>query len=423
MRMSRLFVMVLMVATSNSYANEIAKSELNSDSVERVAVVKVVQGAIAERVLADGLAQGIRREYLNFEKSGRVTLISTDSEGVTLREGSRVSGPTNNVKLGQLIASIDERADKERLNQTKASLQSAEQRVIQAKSNLIRSENNLNLANENFKRVESIYVKKLIPKKQFDIANTEKLNAEENIKSAKSELQAARSILNSQIASLNQAKVELEKNSLYAPFDGILRTVNIRMGDYVSGPTHSVTERDREAASAIVVVDTSQYEVSLNVPAHLATNVTEGQNVYIASSAHDLQKAASANFELGRFTKGKVYAVSPSISLDKRSIRVKVHTEYGSEYLQDGMFVSAWIYTSLKENVLLLPYSAVISHDNKHYVYLVRDGRAWLTPIEVGVYDERNIQIVSGLQAFEQVVTTGNHKLVHGSRIQVVEEH
>ncbi|WP_375752849.1 efflux RND transporter periplasmic adaptor subunit [Vibrio sp. HN007] len=423
MRKFSLLVLGITALSMQANANEITESDVEAITVERVAAIEVVQGTIAERVLAEGLAQGIRREYLSFEKGGRVTLISTDVNGVSLREGSQVKGPTKNEKFGQIIASIDERADKERLNQTMASLQAAEQRVVQAQSNLIRSENNLNLANEEFKRIESIYRKKLIPKKQFDVAKTERLNAEEGIKSAKSELSAARSDLDAQTASFNQAKVELEKTSIYAPFDGVLRTVNIRQGDYFSGPVQSVTERDREASSAVVIVDTSQYEATLNVPAYLAGSVSEGQTVYISSSAFELQQAANSDFKLGRFAKGKVYSVSPSISLDKRSVRIKVHTEEGAEYLQDGMYVSAWIFTSLKEDVLLLPYSAVMSHDNEFYVYVVRDGRAWVTPVQIGAYNNNNVEILSGLKPFDIVVTTGNHKLVHGAHIQVIKEH
>jgi HlyD family secretion protein len=388
----------------------------------KVAVIKVQRETISNWALAEGLSQGIRREYLNFEKSGRVTFIAKDNKKIQLREGSFVYGPSKNKKFGELIASIDERADSERLNQIQAGLNASGQQVLQAESSLIRSKNNLALSKSKFMRTQSIWEKKLISKSRFDVARNSLLNAEEAHKAAQAALSAEKSQLNSQQAILNQAKVSLEKTSIYAPFNGILRTVNIRQGDYFSGPGTGLTEREKESSAAVVVVDTSQYEITLNVPIYSGIDIQEDQQVYIGYSSLDISKAIESEFSFGKVAKGRVFSVSPSISLDKRAIEVKVHTSEGAQYLKDGMYVSAWILVSQQLDTLVVPFNAVMMRDNKPYVFVLKGEKAELKQVATGIIGHHKIQVTEGLQPGDLIVATGNHKLVNGSLVQVVEE-
>ena len=263
--------------------------------------------------------------------------------------------------------------------------------------------------------------KKLISKKLFDVARTELLNDQEMLTTANSELSAALSDRDSTQADLNQTKVELEKTSIYAPFDGVLRIMNIRPGDYFAGPAPASSEREKESTSAAVIVDTSEYEITLNVPAYAGDELAEGQLVYIGASPQTIRLAAKTEFTRGKVAKGYVFSVSPSISLDKRAITVKVHTEQGAEYLKDGMYVNAWILTSQKKNAKVIPHSALLMRDNKPFVFVLKDNRAWLRPITMGIFGDSSIEIINGLHLGDKVITTGKHKLVHGASVKVVE--
>ena len=419
MKLPMFFVWALCVTQmSNVFAQEVPT---NPSSIS-VSSVKAKTGVIYDWVLAEGLAQGIRREYLNFESGGKVTFIARDQKGLPVREGSFVYGPSSGSKLGQLLASVDERADSEALKQSKAELQTAKLRTIQAKSQLVRAQNNLELTESDFARTKVIWEKKLISKKQFDVAQTERLNSQEALRSAEAELEAAKSQELSVSAQLNQAKVKLEKASIYAPFDGVLRTVNIRKGDYISGPGMVTSDREREKNAAMVVVDNSQYEITLNIPSYLGDKLSENQSVYIGLSPAAISEAAQTQFTHGQVVEGSVFSVSPSISLAKRAIEVKVHTTNGAELLKDGLYVSAWILADKKEDAVVLPYSALVMRDNKSFVYVLdRLGKANLTRIKTGITGHYQIEVLQGLKPGMEVVTTGNHKLVDGTPVRVVE--
>lgn len=388
-----------------------------------VSVVEASSEDIYDWVFAEGLAQGLRREYLNFERGGKVTFIARDGKVIPLRAGTLVRGPKNGERYGQLLARVDERADTEQVHQNEAALVLARLGIEQAASQLQQAENNLALSQTSFTRTESIWKKKLIPKEKYESVRTELLNARESLRVAQANLKTAGSQEKSAIASLNQAKVGLEKTSIFAPFDGVLRKVNIREGDYIAGPGAGSSDRERESTSAMVVVDTSQYEITLNVPYFLGEKLSENQPVFFGWNSETLAQSAESQFEQGNVAKAYIFSVSPAISLDKRAIEVKVHTTAGADFLKDGLFSTAWILVDKKENALTIPYTSIITRDNQHFVYtLDSENNARLTPVQTGIESLDTVEILSGLTLGQKVIHTGNHKLVNGTPVRVVGE-
>lgn len=391
---------------------------------QKVAVeVKAVStSTIYDWAFSEGLAQGIRREYLNFEKGGKITFIAEDQNGIAVRAGSHVLGPKTGEKFGQLLARVDERTDLESVKNYEAALRSAQLSISLSESRIKQAQNNYNLAKTSFERTEAVWKQKLIPKEQYESSRTELLNAQETLKTAKTELANAKNQEKSAIAQLNQAKLGLEKTSIFAPFDGVLRKVNVREGDFWAGPSGSVSDREKEATSAMVVVDNSQYEVTLNVPYYAAGKLKENQPVYISWSSALLTQSAQSQFSDELVAKGRIFSVSPSISLEQRAIEVKVHTDQGAELLKDGMHVMAWILVDKKEQVLMVPNEAMVVRNNKPYVFVEQDGKAKLTKIETGIEGLDNVEVISGLTTGMKVITVGKHKLVDGTEIRLVQE-
>lgn len=262
----------------------------------------------------------------------------------------------------------------------------------------------------------------MIPKEQYESSRTELLNAEESLKTAKTELANAKNQEKSAIAQLNQAKLGLEKTSIFAPFDGVLRKVNVRKGDFWAGPAGGTSDREREATSAMVVVDNSQYEVTLNVPYYAAGKLRESQPVFISWSSALLTQSAQSQFSDEQVAKGKIFSVSPSISLEQRAIEVKVHTNAGAELLKDGMHVMAWILLDKKEQALMVPNEALVIRNNKPFVFIEIEGKAKLTAIETGIEGLGAVEVLAGLSAGDKVITVGKHKLVNGTEVRLVQE-
>jgi multidrug efflux pump subunit AcrA (membrane-fusion protein) len=66
---------------------------------------------------------------------------------------------------------------------------------------------------------------------------------------------------------------------------------------------------------------------------------------------------------------------------------------------------------------LIIPKSAV---NNNNEVYVVRDGCAYVQTVETGMSDDDNIEILSGLNKGDEVVTVGAYLLADGVQVRVV---
>ena len=386
----------------------------------RVNVMEIQPQRLAAWAFAEGTAEARNKAYLNFEQSGKVVHIGSQKDGSVLREGSRVFGPKDDVRLGQLLVSIDNRENSAQVEALEANLQSARERQREARAGLARANNDLEQAKRDHSRTRKIFEKGVVSRDEFDRSQTQLLNAETAVAAAESALKAVISEENSVAAELNRATVSLEKTSLFAPFDGVITGMNVDMDNYYYPPAGITTGREREATSGIVIVDDSSFEIQLEVPVSDAEKIKEGQTVYLANNDQALYRAAETNFENTTTVTGQVWSVSPSISLQSRSQLIKVRTNSDASSLRDGMFLKAWIATEEIPHTLVLPWSVLSFRDGSPYVYVINHEkeaeRRWLT---LGVQGLRDIQVISGLQAGDQVIVRGQHLVTDGSLVKV----
>ncbi|MFK0570806.1 efflux RND transporter periplasmic adaptor subunit [Endozoicomonas sp.] len=393
----------------------------------RVDVLQVMPGELSAWAFAEGTVEALQKAFLNFEQSGKVVHIGSLADGSPLREGVRVFGPNDDVRLGQLLARIDNRENTSEVVALEARLQSARERRKEAESGVHMAQNDKKQAEKDFARIEAIYQKGVVSRDEYDRYRTGMLNAQIGVEAAESSLQAAISEEKGVAADLNRATVNLEKTSLFAPFDGVITAMNVLQDNYYYPPAGISTNREREAASAIVVVDDSQYEIRLEVSEAEARLIKEGQLVYLAQDDRVLYDSVNSGFDQpgaeSSIVKGRVWSVSPSLSLQRRSRLVKVRTHGDAQAIQDGMFVRAWIATEQKTDVLTLPWQAISFRDGMPYVFVVKpENRVELRWLSIGIQGLLSLEVVSGLQDGDRVVVRGQHLLANDSSVAVINE-
>ncbi len=119
---------------------------------------------------------------------------------------------------------------------------------------------------------------------------------------------------------------------------------------------------------------------------------------------------------------GTVISVSPSVSPGERSIRVTIRIERGTNNLQDGEQISAWIATKEKENATVAPFNAIVSRDRANYVFVVNeaDGTVEQRQIEQGIEGLSKKEIIAGVEPGEKLVTEGKNRLVNGAPVEII---
>lgn len=134
----------------------------------------------------------------------------------------------------------------------------SEQQVNIAHAQISEAKARQELAEDNLKRHEKLYQVKAISRYELDIARTRAKTARTAVTSEKARLQAAKSGVKAAQARMNQARLPMERTSIYAPFDGVLTYVNIRKGDYFApNLVNTSSEENLLKTIPMVVIDRS----------------------------------------------------------------------------------------------------------------------------------------------------------------------
>ncbi|WP_026958641.1 efflux RND transporter periplasmic adaptor subunit [Aliagarivorans taiwanensis] len=400
--------------------------------IAKVEVVTVQPESISRWVFSEGTIKAKRKAFLDFEYPGKVVAIGTQQDGTELRAGSRVFGPQGELNHGQLLAQIDSRDNSAVVTSLQSQLQAVAAQRRELEARLLQAQNERTLNQQNYQRMKEVHQRGLISQDEFDRVNTAWLNAQASVTAAESALAAIDSEAKSLSAELNRATISLEKTSLFAPFDGVISAMNIVEDNHYYLPMSAASDRERELSSAIVVVDDSELEVRLEIAGRDADLIEEGQTVWLASDDQQLYQAAlqdggeqdseEQGSEAANVHQGRVWSVSPAFNLQQRSLTVKVRLSQQDGRLRDGQFVRVWIAAQNKPEVLALPLHALSFSGSEAFVFVVDEQmRVTIRDVELGIQGLNKVEVTNGLQVGDTVVTRGQHLLVEGAQVNLVE--
>ena len=185
---------------------------------------------------------------------------------------------------------------------------------------------------------------------------------------------------------LSDAKENLANYSIRAPFDGVISEIDVEKGDSVSSATILAT----------LVTNQKIAEISLNEID--AAKVKVGQK---ATLTFDALEDVSIT--------GKVLSIDTvgTVSQGVVSYGAKIYLDTQNEAVKPGMSVTADIITDAKQDVLIVPNSAVKSQGNSYYVELTEAiGGVRQQTVEIGLSNDTSTEIVSGLKEGDIVVTS-----------------
>jgi HlyD family secretion protein len=185
---------------------------------------------------------------------------------------------------------------------------------------------------------------------------------------------------------LTQAQISLEKATLKAPFTGIITAINVTVG------SSSITNNE---TVAMKLLNRNPLHIDFKLSENDVVKVQQDQNVELTiDSLPDWKQAGTVKYisPSSETTNGVVtYAVR--VNLDDKDQRVKV-----------GMTANVKIITAQKENVLLVPTSALLPKGSGHVVEVIgSDGKTKQVDVVTGISDGSQTEIVSGLTEGQQI--------------------
>jgi RND family efflux transporter MFP subunit len=220
---------------------------------------------------------------------------------------------------------------------------------------------------------------------------------------AKTAIEAAEAGTAAASAQIRTAEARLAKSLLASPMDGVVALRAVNVGDRV--------ENMGGGDPLFRIVDNRLLDLTVSVPSSRLASVRVGQVLEFATDALP-----------GRTFTGKVKFINPAIDAASRSARVVVEVPNRDGLLKGGSFVKGRVVVANRTDVLQVPREALVNWNvqlQTAEVFVVRGDQADVRVVKTGTSNGVAVEVVSGLQAGEQVVTRGGFALRAGDKVAV----
>ena len=185
-------------------------------------------------------------------------------------------------------------------------------------------------------------------------------------------------------ADIDIVREAVRKTEVRAPFSGKLGLKNISQGAFVTSATIVTT-----------ISQVSQLKIQFNVPEKYGSQLKNGQAI---------------NFTVDGSTKNftaNIMAAEVKMDENTRSLAIRALVKNSDPALIPGVFAKVRIVLGKNENAIMVPTIVVQPQGRKKLVYLYKGGKSIPADITTGIRDSSNVQVLTGLNIGDTVITTG----------------
>jgi RND family efflux transporter MFP subunit len=334
-----------------------------------VDLVKTTRAPLSEQILVVGNLIGLTTVDVAPKTSGRL-------ESLSVRIGDRVS-------RGKAIGKLEDREMQQQVRQSEASFEVSRATVRQREADLKFAESSL-------ARSQSLYERDLLAKQALDDAEARQVAAAAGVELARAQFQQAS-------ARLEELKINLSNTIIVSPVNGFVGKRNVDPGAWI-GPNSPVAS----------VVDVTLVRLVVNLVEKDLRRVAGGMPTVVEVDAYP-----------GETFEGRVARVAPVLDPATRTAQMEVEVPNPDFRLKPGMYARVRITVDEREAALVVPRNALIVNiEGKLGVFTPAAGqKAAFRPVTTGLQGKDLVEVVSGLNEGDPVITTGAAALKDGDAI------
>lgn len=254
-----------------------------------------------------------------------------------------------------------------------------------------------------YERYQTLYAEGAISKETLDNTEQQMISARSALDTWSKQLMAGSAAsVESKVASRDKAESAIDalKNQkadliLRAPRSGVIGFRQAEVGNIVSA-----------GQKVLSIVDNSSMYVDCSV-----------SEQDIGQIALDTPTTISIE-SLGKSYTGKIIYISPAMDSKTQNFTIRIALDQPDTTIRSGMFARTNINTTLRSQTLFVPKEAVISLNGKDRIFVVNsNNQAEERIVQLGLRNDKSIEILSGLQAGEQVAVSNLARLKTGTDI------
>jgi HlyD family secretion protein len=347
-----------------------------------VTVEKVQKRNLAEKVSASGEIKPKKNINISTDVAGKILKI-------LVREGDLVG-------KGQLLIKIDSaiyeaNADRDR------------EIIAASQADLISQDANLKKALQYLNRRRQLFDEGLISREQFEDAGIQLEIAQANQKSNLHRIEQAR-------ASLKSTSDAIRKTSIVSPIDGIVTSLKVEEGEVAI-----IGTMNNPGTVLMTIADLSVMEAEVLVDETDVIKVKTGKRAEVTVDAIPGKVMAGMVTEVGNSAIASLGSAGTA-SAESRDFKTVITLDHPPLTLKPGFSATADIIIEEKRDVVTVPISALVivekdaspkkgANSEREGVFIAAGGRSVFREVKKGIAGDMYIEIISGLEEKENVIT------------------
>ncbi|MGA2984029.1 MAG: efflux RND transporter periplasmic adaptor subunit [Terriglobia bacterium] len=345
--------------TTRVRASEDVKADTRELAVPAVSLAQPKRGAPQEEIVLPGNVQAFIDAPIYARTNGYLKRWYVDIGG--------------RVKDGQLLAEID--------------TPELDQQLQQARAEVATANANYGLAQTTAARYESLLKSDSVAKQDVD--------------NAVGDAHAKKAMVDSATDNVNRLEQLQSFEKVYAPFDGVLTARNTDIGQLIGSGSGS------GAKELFHVAAIHTLRVYVNVPQRYSPAAVPGVQSYLTMPQFP-----------GRRFPGKLVRTAESIDQASRTLLVEVDVANTTGEILPGAYAEVHLKLPTATATVIIPVTSLIFRSEGLRIGVVRKGHAALIPITLGRDFGTEVEVVSGLDGNEKVITNPPDSLVDGQEVR-----
>jgi RND family efflux transporter MFP subunit len=312
-------------------------------------------------------------------------LVGQSTVDIVPRVAGRIDSLTaklgDRVTRGQQVAKIEDRELRQQVIQAEQSLEVNRATVKQRESDL-------QLRRTTLARQRELLEKGLQTRQVVE-------DAEAGFNSALAAVDLAKAQLAQTEARIDELKITLSNTTIVSPVDGFVGRRNLDQGAFAGANT-----------VILQVVDIGTVRMISNLVEKDFKRITQGVQALVEVDAFPGEQFA-----------GVVSRVAPVFDAATRTASMEIEVPNPGYRLKPGMYARVRLTAQRKADALTVPRNAVVDSEGRRGVFLPDGQTAKFQPVQTGLQDNNNVEILEGLTEGQRVITTGALALREGDRI------
>ena len=308
------------------------------------------------------------------------------------------------VRRGQVIARLDQRELKLKVDQAEGTLHQAEARLGIKRGERIDPQKQpdvrlafaaLERARYDLNASRSLAESGDISKQQLDVYQKTLDQAEARYQAALENVRNLEAIIEEKRAALDLTTKQLTDTQIVSPINGVVKEKAASRGEYL-----------QPGKAIVTIVQIDPLRLRVDIPEYAAASVKTGQTLTLTVEAFP-----------GRTFNGRVVRIAPSLNEQTRALTVEAQVANPGNQLRPGMFAKSNLVTTKDAMAVMVPRRAVQTIAGLNKVFVIENGRSSERLVKLGASDGDLIEVIEGVKSGELVAISNLDKLQEGSAV------